>query len=242
MRTTFLLIFLTFSILGKSQIAKEINVETAGSLSTLLTESEKSTVTDLTVTGTINALDIKCMRDQITYLTNIDLSDANIAAFDGIALSSVSYSYPANEMPRSSFYNGTAGKAKITLVSIILPSSLTSIGEYAFYLCENIKSINIGNLITNIGSRSFMGCYGLTAVTMGPSVITIQREAFQYCYALKNINFSENITYIGEDAFTHCAIDKVVFPNSMTTIDDAFRQCDYLKEVTIPTSITNISN
>ena len=242
MRTTFLLIFLTFSILGKSQIAKEINVETAGSLSTLLTESEKSTVTDLTVTGTINALDIKCMRDQITYLTNIDLSDANIAAFDGIALSSVSYSYPANEMPRSSFYNGTAGKAKITLVSILLPSSLTSIGEYAFYLCENIKSINIGNLITNIGSRSFMGCYGLTAVTMGPSVITIQREAFQYCYALKNITFSENITYIGEDAFTHCAIDKVVFPNSMTTIDDAFRQCDYLKEVTIPTSITNISN
>jgi len=242
MKTTFLLLFLSISILGKSQVLKEINVEIAGSLSTSLTESEKSTVTDLTVTGTINALDIKCMRDQITYLTNIDLNDANIAAFDGIALSSVSYSYPANEMPRLSFYNGTAGKAKTTLVSIILPNSLTSIGEYAFRLCENIKSIYIGNSITNIGREAFEGCSGLTTVTMGPSVTTIQRDAFHYCYALKNITFSENITYIGEDAFTHSAVDKVVFPNSMTTVNNSFRQCDYLKEVTLPASVTNITN
>jgi len=242
MRTTFLLLFLSLSIIGQSQVSKTINLETAGSLSTLLSEEEKSTITDITVTGIIDARDVKCMRDQIANLANLDLSNANIAAFDGIATSSISYSYPANEMPKYSFYNGTSAKAKKTLVSIILPSSLTSIGQYAFYLCENIKSIYIGNSITNIGLESFKGCYGLTTVTMGNSVKTIQNNAFQYCYLLKNITFSENVTYIGEDAFSNCIVNNVVFPNSMTTINDAFRECDYLTEVTLPASITNISN
>lgn len=242
MKTSLLLLFLSISVIGKCQVLKQINVGTAGTLSTLLTEDEKSTVTDLTVTGIINALDIKCMRDQIANLKNLNLSNADIAAFTGIATSNVSYSYPANEMPRFSFYNGTSGKAKKTLVSVILPNSLTSIGQSAFYLNENIKTIYIGNLITNIGAESFKGCYGLTTVTMGNSVTTIQAEAFNYCYLLKDITLSENITYIGEQAFRQSLIEKVVFPNSMTTITDGFRECNSLKEVTLPASITNILN
>lgn len=147
MKTAFLLLFLSVSILGRSQISKEINVGTAGSLSTLLTETEKSTVTDLTVTGTINALDIKCMRDQIANLINLDLTNANIAAFDGIALSSVSYSYPANEMPRLSFYNGSSGKAKKTLVSIVRKHSVNHVlFSYKSSCCYESSSKTFGGL------------------------------------------------------------------------------------------------
>lgn len=242
MKTTFLLLVLSVSILGHSQVSKIMNVETPGSLSTLLTEDEKSTITNLTVTGNIDARDVKCMRDQIANLANVDLSNVNIAAFEGIATSSANYSYPANEMPRLSFYNGVSAKAKKTLSSIILPQSLTSIGQYAFYLCENIKSIYIGNSISNIGIESFEGCYGLATVTMGNSVTSIQSNAFHYCYALKYLTLSENISYIGDDAFSDCYIEKIIFPKSMTTISDAFRSNSYLTEVTLPASITAVSN
>jgi len=136
MRTTFLFFVLTVATFIHSQVTKTINVETAGSLSTILTEDEKSIITDLTVSGTIDARDIKCMRDQIANLTNIDLSTANIVAFEGIATSSAYYSYAANQMPRLSFYNGVSSKAKETLVSVILPNSLTTIEPYAFRLCK----------------------------------------------------------------------------------------------------------
>ncbi|MEA4975055.1 MAG: leucine-rich repeat domain-containing protein [Paludibacter sp.] len=242
MRTTFLLLVLTVASFIHSQVIKTINVETAGTLSTILTEDEKSTITDLTVSGTIDARDIKCMRDQIANLTNIDLSTANIVAFEGIATSSAYYSYAANQMPRLSFYNGVSSKAKETLVSVILPNSLITIEPYAFRLCKNIKSIYIGNSITTIGTEAFEGCFGLTTVTMGNSVTTIQEDAFHYCYALNNLTLSENLTYIGIDAFRDCKIEKVSFPKSLTTINSAFRSNEYLTEVTLPATITNISN
>lgn len=242
MRTTVLLLILFVSIIGYSQVTKIIHLETAGSLSSILTEEEKSTITDLTVTGSIDARDIKCMRDQIAYLANIDLSNANIVAFEGMATSSVSYSYDANQMPRLSFYNGATSKAKKTLVSIILPNSLTSIEPYAFRVCENLKSIYVGNSITSIGTEAFEGCYGLTTVTMGNSVTTIGEDAFAYCYELKNLTLSENLTYIGIDAFRYSIVEKVVFPQSLTTITGAFRSCEHLTEVTLPATVTNISD
>jgi len=241
MRTTFLLLVLSVSIFGHAQVTKTINLETSGSLSTLLTEDEKSTITDLTVTGTIDARDIKCMRDQIAHITNLDLSNSNIATYEGIATSTLTNSYPANEMPRASFYRSGSSTSTTPLASIILPNSLTSIGANAFYLCT-LKSIYIGNSITNIGVEAFEACYGLTTVTMGNSVTSIQNNAFHYCYALVNLTLSENITYLGEDAFSDCHIEKVIFPKSLTTISDAFRSNDYLTEVTLPASVTNISN
>ncbi|MPN12051.1 hypothetical protein SDC9_159361 [bioreactor metagenome] len=77
---------------------------------------------------------------------------------------------------------------------------------------------------------------------MGNSVTTIQEDAFHYCYALNNLTLSENLTYIGIDAFRDCKIEKVSFPKSLTTINSAFRSNEYLTEVTLPATITNISN
>jgi hypothetical protein len=242
MRTIFLLLVLSISVFGYSQVTKIINVETAGSLSSILTEVEKTTITDLTVSGTIDARDIKCMRDQIAHITNLDLSNANIAAYEGTATSSLTTSYPANEMPRASFYRSGSSTSTTPLASIILPNSLTSIGANAFYLCTYLKSIYIGNSITNIGIEAYEGCSGLTTVTMGNSVTTIQNNAFHYCSALSNLTLSESITSLGEDVFSDCKIEKVTFPKSLTTISDTFRSNDYLTEVTLPASIKKISN
>ena len=61
-----------------SAVSKTINVTTSGTLTTLLTSTEKTTVTDLTLTGNIDARDVKCMRDEMTVLAVLDLSGVSI--------------------------------------------------------------------------------------------------------------------------------------------------------------------
>ena len=51
------------------------------------------------------------------------------------------------------------------LTSIEIPNSVTSIGEYAFYYCEGLASVTIGDHVTSIGQRAFEGCSGLTSIT-----------------------------------------------------------------------------
>lgn len=56
---------------------------------------------------------------------------------------------------------------------------------------------------------------------------------------IKNITLSENITYFGQDAFYRCSFEKVILPNSLTTLSNAFRGNSSLTEITLPASITS---
>lgn len=233
--------FVIFSLIVSAQVSKTIEVNIPGNLSILLTEDEKSTVTNLTVTGTIDARDIKCMRDQMPVLSDIDLSESSIVAYDGgVATYPYSTSYPANELPAYSFRNYYLSLAKASLKSIILPKTLISIAKSAFSTCPNLKSINIENFITTIGEDAFIGCYGLTTVKMGNSVTTIGRTAFQYCYALNDLTIGDNVVSIGEAAFDDCtSLTKLVIPNTMTTINPAFSRLG-ITELRIPASVSKI--
>ncbi|HEX7583948.1 MAG TPA: hypothetical protein VF373_04615, partial [Prolixibacteraceae bacterium] len=72
MKYPLLIICLCTTFLLHAQVSKTVNV-TAGSLSLALTNTEKSTITNLTLTGTIDARDFKTMRDSMTVLAEIDL-------------------------------------------------------------------------------------------------------------------------------------------------------------------------
>ena len=56
--------------------------------------------------------------------------------------------------------------------------SVTSIGERAFYDCDGLTSVTIGNSVTSIGSEAFEYCRGLTSVTIPNSVTSIGDGAF----------------------------------------------------------------
>jgi len=243
MRKLLLLLSLFIFLSGKAQTSKTINVETHGNLSSILTEEEKSSITNLTVTGTIDVRDIKCMRDQMPILSIIDLSESSIAEYSGGAVTyPLMTSYPANELPAYSFRNYYSSLSKTTLTSIVLPKTLRTIGRSAFAVCLNLYSIEIGNSITTIGENTFIGCYGLTKVNMGSSVTTIGPCAFQYCYALSDLTMGDHLTSVGNSAFDDCSsLTKVVIPNSLTTISSGmFSDCTKLSEITIPSSINYI--
>ena len=65
--------------------------------------------------------------------------------------------------------------------------SVTTIGQWAFYSCISLASIDIPNSVTTIGRRAFCYCASLTSVNIGESVTTIGDGAFLFCDAITSV-------------------------------------------------------
>ncbi|MDR1225640.1 MAG: leucine-rich repeat protein, partial [Prevotellaceae bacterium] len=160
-------------------------------------------VQKLTLTGSIDARDVKFMRDNMLFLTELDLSGATVVAYEG---EDGTYpwwnSYPANEMPQYSFCNVSSYPyfAKTSLTSVKLPAGLTSIGEDAFNGCSGLS----GNLtlpagLTSIGSGAFYSCSELSdSLTLPAGLTAIGDWAFENCSGLSgNLTLPAGLTFIG---------------------------------------------
>ena len=128
------------------------------------------------------------------------------------------------------------------LTSIVIPNSVTSIGEAAFCGCRFLADITIGNNITSIGNKAFIGCISMTSIAIPDSVTSIGDDAFNGCSSLTSITIPNAVTEIGGSAFAGCtSLTSVTIGNSVTSIgDEAFLGCESLKSINIPNSVTFI--
>ena len=85
----------------------------------------------------------------------------------------------------------------------IIPSSVISIGEKAFYL-SSISSIEIPSSVTTIDDGAFAGCLKLSSIHLPKGIKTIGKQAFSECGRLKTINIPASVTTIGDYAFDWC--------------------------------------
>ena len=97
--------------------------------------------------------------------------------------------------------------------------SATNIGDYAFYNCDGITSIEIPNCVKNIGDYAFYDCDGLTNATIGNSVTSIGNYAFFGCGGITSITIPNNVTKIGNYAFSYCSALKTVVNFSLFTFN-----------------------
>lgn len=70
--------------------------------------------------------------------------------------------------------------------TFIIPDSVTSIGNYAFYYCRSLTSVVIPDNVTSIRSCAFVSCSSLESVVIGNSVTSIGTYAFWNCNKLKS--------------------------------------------------------
>ena len=124
----------------------------------------------------------------------------------------------------------------------IIPSSVTSIGDFSFYECSDLTSIKIPNSVTSIGTGAFYRCSGLTSVTIPNSVTSIGSSAFQNCVGLTSITIPNSVTSIGNGTFSECSgLTSITIPNSVTSIKGwTFSGCESLTTIVIPNSVTSI--
>lgn len=135
---------------------------------------------------------------------------------------------------------GQAAFYQSNIQSVTLPDKLTSIGMQAFYQCSSLRCITIPNSVTEIGNVAFGYCSNLTSITIPSSVTTMGERVFDGCTALASVIV--NCPTIGKQAFEKCsAITSVTIGNSVTSIEDrAFNKCSGLTSIALPNSVTEI--
>ena len=105
------------------------------------------------------------------------------------------------------------------LVSYEVPNNITSIGKNAFSSSKHLESINIPNSVTSIGMFCFAWDTALKEITIPGSVSTLDQGTFRDCSVLKSVTLEEGITYIGHSPFMWCtSLKSIVIPHSVTNL------------------------
>ena len=95
--------------------------------------------------------------------------------------------------------------------SFAIPSSVTSIGNFAFRECSNLINIEIPSSVTSIGKLAFSECSSLTNVEIPSKVTSIENWTFSGCDNLTNIIIPSSVRSIGDWGFNECGKLTTVF-------------------------------
>ncbi len=108
------------------------------------------------------------------------------------------------------FYSSESGviynKDKSTVISciqsklgsVIIPSSVSIIENYAYYNCSGITEIALTSNIVSIGDSAFENCYLLNNITIPSSVATVGNRAFKHCNSFTEIYIPDSVINLGE--------------------------------------------
>ena len=172
---------------------------------------------------------------EITKFVSSTSSDIELpSVIDGKSVTSIGYRA----------FNADDIEACSNLTSIIIPDSVTGIGDYAFYNCTSLTDVTIPDSVTSIGMCAFEHCESLTDVMIPGSVTSIGWGAFRDCINLIDVTIPDGVTSIESFAFQNCtSLTTVTIPDSVTSIGGyAFYNCTSLKSITIPNSVTSIGD
>lgn len=131
-------------------------------------------------------------------------------------------------------------ESKIT--SVIIPESVTRIGNGAFRYCTDLESVKLYDRVSDIGTYAFSNCLNLTYFEMPGALTKISTGMFMGCLSLKSIAIPDSVTAIGSYAFRDCeSLSHIDIPEGAETIGEAaFERCKSLVFVKVPESVTDL--
>lgn len=219
-----------------------VEVQSAGSLSSLIEDSQKNQITDLTITGNLNGTDIRFIREMAGRdvegnetegtLSVLDLSGATIVSGgDYYYKQYFEYKTSDNEIGENMFID-------CGLSSIVMPDDITVIGTGAFKGCVNLVSASISEKVTNIKSSAFEGCSQLESVVFPQNITELGSLSFKGCKALKTFTFPK-VTSLADEILSGCdALVSVTIPETVTAVGSlVFAGCIKLAEIHVAASL-----
>jgi len=216
-----------------------------------LQKFDLSNGSDIVVPNDIDGVPVTYVRGLTADLTSIKLPSSLIKikddAFNSMdTLKSLVIDGGApnlNELGERSF-SGCSNIEELDLSN----SKLTSIPEGAFAYCKNLKTIKLPSTITSIGDEAFYNCQSLTNIEGLDrcNLKSIGSATFSNCKALENLDFSQStFTNVPSKAFNGCsALAKITLPNTLTTIGGyAFYACYSIPQLDLSnTALTTLEN
>ena len=138
------------------------------------------------------------------------------------------------------FYNCTS------LKTLELPTTLTSLGKSAFAACSNWETKIDMSKWTEIGDGAFLNCNNITGTfRFSKNLNEIKASIFQNCEKLTGTVDLSNIKRLGGFAFAGCKgiTGEIVIPSSITSTEtDTFNGCIGINKVVIPDTVTNLNS
>ncbi|MBO5005838.1 MAG: leucine-rich repeat domain-containing protein [Clostridia bacterium] len=128
------------------------------------------------------------------------------------------------------------------ITSVNIAYTVKSIGAFAFANCKSLKMLSLGSGITSIGESAFECCESLASVRLPSSLRTIGKKAFYRCYNLQTITIPASVTSMGTQVFTYCSalVSAEIQANIAELPEWTFYGCDMLSQVTLAKNITSI--
>nr|MBQ8253244.1 leucine-rich repeat protein [Lachnospiraceae bacterium] len=182
------------------------------------------------------------LKDEGTVWSNMNWSMKVIGAHPGLRTlkpaSSID-SFPVNGVDSSELRENN------TIQSIDLSATKTKeIGNWTFYKCSALQTVKLPSTLTSLGECAFYKCQGLRGIDLSKTkVTTIKPWTFADCTALKTIKFPKRLTGIQKLAFYNCdALQKADMSSTKVKKigESAFYTCDRLKTVKFPATLTTI--
>ena len=179
------------------------------------------------------------------YYSYVSKDDKTVAFGGQYTIGKTSCPYTGDfEVPSSVVYNDVEYTVtQITntaflgskVTSIIIPNTVTNIGENAFHTCRQLQEIKLPETIVTIGSGAFYSCYSLKSITLPGNLTSIGGMSFYGCSELQTITIPAKVNIIGGSMFNGCTnLQEVNILGNVTNIgSSAFSGCDNLKEITI---------
>jgi hypothetical protein len=153
------------------------------------------------------------------------------------------------------FSGGYGGNKE--LESIVIPDTITTISDRAFWGCSSLTSVVIPASVTSIGTEVFLDCESLTSIAVDENNENYKsvdgnlyskdgKTLIQYAIGKKNEEFviPTGVASIGENSFLGCkSLTRITVPDSVTSIGEwAFYSCQNLTSITATDSVTNIDD
>ena len=104
------------------------------------------------------------------------------------------YKFPENPTPWK----------RISIDTLVIEEGVTEIGDYAFYYCENLRSISLPTSLTKIGALAFTGCNGIDSLDIPANVRSIEHSAFCYCRNIQSLKIQSDSIDVAAFAFGFC--------------------------------------
>ncbi len=139
------------------------------------------------------------------------------------------------------YYNAPWGSdaLRLKIKRLVVNEGITSIGNFAFYLCSNLTSVSLPNSLKWIGYDVFSGCSSLTSLVIPDNVTYIDSDLCVFCSSLKTVKLPKRLMSCGGALFARCtSLTSVALPENLNGIPwRMFYDCSSLTTISIPISV-----